>query len=248
MTTPSLDSTPAAHPSPLLIGCAHGTRSGEGQDVVRRILDDVASQLDLQVAEAFVDVQEPAIDAVVNALEPTPDVQAVVVPLLLAAGYHVHHDIAQAIAGRPDIVSAPALGPDGRLLDIVVDRLHEAGVPHDATVVLAPAGSSDKRATADSHEAADLLRLRWSGPVRLGFVAAGAPSVADAVAAAREFGEDVVAVASYLLAPGHFQTKLGEAGADYVSAPLAPDQRIVDVVADRYAGAATGQAVGAVDS
>ena len=41
-------------------------------------------------------------------------------------------------------------------------------------------------------------------------------------------------VAAYLLAPGHFHDKLAGAGADLVTAPLLPDDRIAAVLLDRY--------------
>ncbi len=68
----------------------------------------------------------------------------------------------------------------------------------------------------------------------LGYAAGPAPTVADAVRAARLARGGAVAVASYLLAPGLFQQRLEDSGADVVSAPLAPDPRIVDVVVERY--------------
>jgi hypothetical protein len=43
-----------------------------------------------------------------------------------------------------------------------------------------------------------------------------------------------VVVAAYLLAPGHFHDKLAGAGADAVTAPLLPDERIAAVLLDRY--------------
>ena len=46
-----------------------------------------------------------------------------------------------------------------------------------------------------------------------------------------------MAVASYLLAPGFFQRRLEESGADVVTGPLAPDDRIVEVVVERYRAA-----------
>ena len=54
------------------------------------------------------------------------------------------------------------------------------------------------------------------------------------VAAARAAGAERVVVAAYLLAPGHFHDKLQGAGADRVTAPLLPDERIAAVLLDRY--------------
>ncbi|MDN4472457.1 sirohydrochlorin chelatase [Demequina zhanjiangensis] len=222
--------------SPILIGCAHGTRSEAGREVVRELLQEVRAALpDVDVREAYVDVHGPDLNDVVAEIEQGEGLQAVVVPLLLAGGYHVYHDIANAVADRPDVVATSALGPDSRLVKLLMARLAEAGVPEDATVVLAPAGSSDERSQADTEKTAEMLRTAWHGPVRVGFAADFTPTVSEAVATARDFGEDgAVAVASYLLAPGVFQDRLAESGADCVTKPLAPHRVLVDIVVGRY--------------
>ena len=224
--------------TPVLIGCAHGTRAPEGQQVIRDLMAEVERHLGVEVREAYVDVQDPKVyDVVADIPVADQGPVAVVVPLLLAGGYHVYVDIAQAVKGRPDVPAAPPLGPDPRLIDIVLERLANTGAPSDAAVVLAAAGSSDPRSQADTHTAADQLRERWGGPVSIGFAAGPKPSVADAVAQARsEHPGAGVAVASYLLAPGLFQRRLDAAGADYVTAPLAPHPTIVEIVGDRYRG------------
>lgn len=228
---------------PVLVACAHGTRSAGGRATIDALVDEVASKLPSAVQRAYVDVQDPQIPEVVRDLPRRDGLAGVVVPVLLSSGYHVFHDIADAVATRADTVAAPPLGPDDRLVDIVLDRLREERVPDDATVVLAPAGSSDPRGIADAEATADRLRLRWGGPVRIGYAAGPEPSVKESVAAAREYGETVVAVASYLLAPGHFQDTLATAGADYVTGPLAPDPRLVSLIVERYTEAAAGRRV-----
>lgn len=231
---------------PLLVLCAHGTRNEVGQQVILDVAQAVRESLGVEVRETYVDVQDPKIDDVIASVPTSEGVSAIVVPYLLAGGYHVHVDIAEAVKDRPDVLAAPALGPDPRLIDILIDRIHEAGVAETATVVVAPAGSSDRRSQLDTERAADLLRSRWGGPVRVGYAAGIKPSVAEAVQAAREFGENEqdsdVAVVSYLLSPGYFQDILSNAGADHVTAPLAPDARIVEIIAERYFGALEGPA------
>jgi len=222
------------NPVPILIGCAHGTRDPAGRAVVRGLLDDLrAARPGLDVRAAFVDVQTPEIDEVVAGV---PDGRtAVVVPLLLSAGFHVQVDIARAARQRADsIAAAPTLGPDERLVGLFLDRLAEAGARPGDAVVLAPAGSSDARATAQATAMLTMLREAWSGPAVLGFAAAGAPLAPDAIAALRAEGAERVIVASYLLAPGFFQERLRAAGADAVTEPLAPDPRLVELVLDRY--------------
>jgi sirohydrochlorin ferrochelatase len=228
--------------APVLVACAHGTRNPTGRRLIAELaLAARALRPGLTTTAAFVDVQPPTVVDVVAQLsaEGRP---AVVVPLLLSGGYHVHVDIAGAVASAPGTVAARPLGPDPRLAEVLHDRLLASGAdPTDPStaVVLAAAGSSDVRAVADVEDTAALLQHSWAGPVTNGYGSAATPTVPDAVAAARHAGAKRVVVASYLLAPGHFHDKLAGAGADAVTAPLLPDERIAAVLLDRYDSAVT---------
>ena len=234
---------------PVLVACAHGTRNPTGRRLIAELaLAARALRPGLVTTAAFVDVQPPTVVDVVAGLsaEGRP---AVVVPLLLSGGYHVHVDIAGAVAAAEGTVAARPLGPDPRLVDVLHDRLVQAGAdPRDplTAVVLAAAGSSDVRAVADVEGTADLLQRAWAGTVTTGYGSAARPPVPDAVVAARSKGAERVVVAAYLLAPGHFHDKLTGAGADAVTAPLLPDPRIAAVLLDRYdaAVAAAGRVAG----
>jgi hypothetical protein len=77
--------------SAALVLCAHGTRDPLGSRDVRAVLAAVAERLPgVEVREAYVDVHGPEV-AEVRRAPPTRGrrVAGVVVPLLLAAGYHV---------------------------------------------------------------------------------------------------------------------------------------------------------------
>ncbi|SNR29104.1 sirohydrochlorin chelatase [Blastococcus mobilis] len=221
----------------MLIACAHGTRNPTGRRLIAELALAARTQRPgLITTAAFVDVQPPTVGDVVAELSATGR-PAVVVPLLLSGGYHVHVDIAGAVAAAPGTVAARPLGPDPRLVEVLHDRLLQAGAdPRDplTAVVLAAAGSSDPRAVADVGDTADLLQRSWAGAVTTGYGSAAQPPVPDAVAAARRGGAERVVVAAYLLAPGHFYDKLAGAGADAVTAPLLPDERIAAVLLDRY--------------
>lgn len=221
----------------MLIACAHGTRNPTGRRLIAELaLAARAQRPGLVTTAAFVDVQPPTVVDVVAGLAATGR-PAVVVPLLLSGGYHVHVDIAGAVAGAEGTVAARPLGPDARLVDVLLDRLLQAGEdPRDlrTAVVLAAAGSSDTRSVADVESTAGLLQRSWAGPVTTGYGSAAPPTVPDAVAAARRAGAGRVVLASYLLAPGHFHDKLVGVGADAVTAPLLPDERIAAVLLDRY--------------
>ncbi|MFF5081769.1 sirohydrochlorin chelatase [Actinoplanes sp. NPDC000266] len=211
---------------PTLIAVAHGTRSPHGQAQIRDLVARVAARRPgLDVRLTYVDVQEPKVADVVPLVG-----DAVVVPLLLSAGYHVRVDIAEAVAGaaRP-IPVARTLGPDDALLDSMVRRL-----PKNAdAVVLAAAGSSDPSWRADIAD----LAARIPGGAHVGYVAGHAPKVADVVADLRRQGAKRVAIASYLLADGLFYRKLHQAGADWVTPPLCLDPITTDLVLGRYESA-----------
>ena len=226
-----------ARPAPVLVACAHGTRNPTGRRLLAELaLAARAQRPGLVTTAAFVDVQPPTVAEVVAGLA-TSGRQSVVVPLLLSGGYHVHVDIARAVREHSAARPARPLGPDARLVDVLHDRLLAAGAdPRDPTtaVVLAAAGSSDPRSAADVEGTADLLQRDWAGPVTTGYGSAARPTVPDAVGSARRAGAERVVVAAYLLAPGHFSDKLQGAGADCVTAPLLPDERIAAVLLDRY--------------
>ena len=113
--------------TPVLVACAHGTRSPAG----RRLMAELALAArelrpGLDTTAAFVDVQPPTVADVVAGLA-AEGRRAVVVPLLLSGGYHVHVDIADAVRGSAGVVAARPLGPDPRLVEVLTDRLLAAG-------------------------------------------------------------------------------------------------------------------------
>ena len=231
---------------PALVAASHGTSSPEGRAAVQALVDAVrgASDAATDVLDAFVDVQQPDVPSVLDALD---ERQVVIVPLLLSAGYHVHVDLADEARGRAATVTG-ALGPDDRLVDVLVARLVEAGLRWDDRVVLASAGSSDVRAVDDCRDMGRRLAERLGRRVAVGFLSAARPSVAEAVANTRATHPvSRVVVASYLLAPGYFHDLAAAAGGDLTTAPLlradaAPPAGLVDLVLDRYAEAALSPA------
>ncbi|EOM75327.1 sirohydrochlorin chelatase [Rhodococcus rhodnii] len=220
--------------APTVLLVAHGTRDPRGVAAIGDLADAAASRTGAPVRVAFVDVLGPTPDEVL-ADAPGP---VLVVPVFLASGFHVHTDVRGAAerSGRADVVVAPALGPDPALARLLADRVAEAG-PCDA-VILAAAGSSDLRAIADIETAATQLAEHTGAAVSTAYVATGTPRVPDAVQRARAAGADRVVVATYLLAPGLFHSRLADAGADVVTAPLLSaggTARVADLVAERHA-------------
>lgn len=221
--------------SPELVLVAHGTRSRAGIDTVAALAEAVAVRVP-EVRTAFVDVLGPS-PAEVLATVPG---SAVLVPAFLASGYHVHTDVPREVvaSGHRRVTVTRALGPDPVLAWILEFRLRESGWRPGDAVVMAAAGSSDRRARHDVRRAAALLSVRVRRDVPVGYIATGTPTVADAVRVLRAAGERRVFVASYLLAPGLFHTRLADAGADGVAAPLGAHDAIADLIAERYRQAA----------
>src|SRR5947209_9421804 len=95
---------------PVLVACSHGTGDVTGRHAVQGLVAGLAvARPQVQVSEAFVDVQQPEVADVVRTVTDAGE-QAVVVPLLLSTGYHVEVDIRRAVQGRP-AAAAVALGP-----------------------------------------------------------------------------------------------------------------------------------------
>ena len=225
-----------------LVACAHGTRSAAGRAAVASLVSAVRAASSAPVLDAFVDVHGPYVSDVVASLSG----DAVVVPLLLAPGYHVRVDITRAAAPWSSAV-APSLGPSPLLTSLLMDRLQAAGARRGDAVVLGAAGSSDDAADVSVRAAARSLSVAWGGPVSVAYGASRSPSLAAEVARLRSVTCGRVVVASYLLATGHFHRCILDAGADLVTAPLlgegSPDPRLVELVLERFEAAhPTGRA------
>ena len=97
--------------APVLLAVAHGTRDPAGPAAVRALLGLVrAVRPGLRVVEAYGELAAPSLEDAAAGLGGGP---AVVVPLLLARGYHALIDFPER-AGRalPHAVTARPLGPD----------------------------------------------------------------------------------------------------------------------------------------
>jgi sirohydrochlorin ferrochelatase len=222
---------------PALLAVAHGSRNPAATDVIKTLARQVrrlAPVLDVHVA--FIGHAEPSLPAELDAAGSN----SVIVPLLLSTGYHLTADIAGAATSAGARVAGP-LGPDELLLTALTARLSEAGVPTGTPVVLAAAGSSDPVAGADVQKQADLLAERLGVPVIGAFASAARPTVPEAVGELRGRTGLPIAVASYLLAPGHFQDQLHGSGADWVTEPLGDHPAVAGLVIERYRTAAKGK-------
>ncbi|MFB9309468.1 sirohydrochlorin ferrochelatase [Agromyces hippuratus] len=229
-----------------LVAVTHGAPSSANREAVIRLVDGVASaRPELDVSISFVDASRSDVAA---ALGPDDDAGAVIVPLVLSAGFHVRTGLSLGLDRRGSGVDAATgsrlaaeLGPDDRIVEVLAERLGRLGLADTDAVVLAAAGSNDPRAVRECFETARRLGHRLGRSVTVGFIAAAIPRLHDAIEMIREVHPGVrVIIGSYLLAPGTFYDTAASAGADAIAAPLllpgevAPRQ-LVELVLDRYA-------------
>ncbi|GAA4366112.1 sirohydrochlorin chelatase [Agromyces bauzanensis] len=222
-----------------LVAVTHGAPSGENREAIIRLVDGVASaRPDLDVSISFVDASNADVAA---ALAADAEPGAVIVPLVLSAGFHVRTGLSlglDRLGGGAQL--AAELGPDDRIVEVLAARLARLGLADGDAVLLAAAGSNDPRAVRECFETARRLAQRLGRPVTVGFIAAAIPRLPDAIEMIREVHPGArVVVGSYLLAPGTFYDAASVAGADAIADPLLlPEEpaapELVDLVLERY--------------
>lgn len=210
-----------------LVTVAHGTRTPAGNEIARQVTDAAEAALGVPALCSFVELSAPLFADVMRFTHRP----AVAVPLLLSTGFHIRHDLpeALALAGGP-VALAGALGPHPLLAEAAAGRLREAGVEPGRPVLLVAAGSNDPDAATDLDRAAEHLAAVWGAPVTVA-VLGGAGSRLEDVATPDH------AVSPYLLAPGFFARRLRTASAALglpCADVLGAHTRVVDLVVERF--------------
>lgn len=219
-----------------LVLIAHGTRAAGAEPLLPLVADDVARLLPgVEVSHGYVEFSAPsAAEALAGSVDP------VVVPFFLGGGYHVEHDLPSLVTAHGSGTVTRHLGPEPDLVSGVVERLTEQLVTEGAdwqdvdALVLAAAGTRRTSGVAEAQEAARAVEAMTGVPTRAAFLSAAEPSVRQAVRDLHAEGAGVVAVATYLLAEGHFSRALHSAGAELVAPPLGHHHSLADVVVRRY--------------
>ncbi|MFH8411400.1 sirohydrochlorin chelatase [Streptomyces sp. NPDC018019] len=235
--------------SPVLIAAAHGSREARAQTETHRLLARVReSRPALRVDIAFFDIHRPTVDEAVAALRGAP---AIVVPLLLGAGFHFTVDL-PALLG-PARAARP-LAPHPLLTEALTHRLRQAesraGRAADA-VILAAAGSRRPGGNDGCHTAARELGAALRAgretpvPVRPALLCGGSDtgrgqdrSLARAARELRAEGFTRIAVLPYLMATGRFSDRLAveaeRAGCMGTARPLGAQTSMARLVLARF--------------
>ena len=126
-------------PTTAWIVIAHGSRAATVTDDHAKVCADLAahasgSGLDqVAVRPAYLEINEPSIPDAIDAAIAEGARRVVLVPYFLHAGNHTGRDIPAFMAAARErhadveLVMAPHLGPDPRLVAILADRARTAG-------------------------------------------------------------------------------------------------------------------------
>ncbi len=231
-----------------LLLVAHGSRDPRSGAAIHHLAGRIAAQLpDVVVRAAFLELTHPSIAEALAEL--AEQVEAIVVmPLVLTSGFHETTDLpdqiarAQADGGLPPVDLVDGFATDPLVGAALRDQLHAAGVTGPGWgIVLAAAGSS----RAQAREQVFARCEEVAGRVEVGFLSGPGPSVSDAIGALRSGSPQVggsdsdpatkVAIATYLMAPGHFTDQLDQVDADARTRPLAESDRFVEAILSRFA-------------
>ncbi|MCC2591963.1 hypothetical protein LKO27_00765 [Tessaracoccus sp. OS52] len=222
--------------SATLIIALHGTRHRRGvefADELRAAVSAAAPGVPVEIG--WVDIHDELLAETVQRFE-----RSVIVPAFLAAGYHVDHDVEEAVAqsgGRA--VATGHVGPE--LVRAIADRLLAAGPLGDA-VVLAAIGSSRPGANAEVLATAERLSELVERPVGTGFIYASQPTLAQAVEQLNADGHHDLTVATHALAPGLYLDHIAALGLRAVAEPIGIHPHLVSAIVSRYRAATPAEA------
>jgi sirohydrochlorin cobaltochelatase len=231
----------------VLLGVAHGSKDDGSQQVVSDLLL-AAERLrpGLRAVPAYIDNASPSIASAIDDLVHEGVTDIAVVPLLLTPASHSKTDVAGAVqaarVAHPDarIRYGRPLGPHPVLVDVLAQRLSEAGATPSDPVVLVANGALDPDANAQVAATARLLFERAGyASVDIAFASATKPSLPEALDRLRRLGAERAAVAQYFLAPGRLPTAIEKKAVVQgievlVSQPLGAHENIATLVVERY--------------
>jgi sirohydrochlorin ferrochelatase/(2Fe-2S) ferredoxin len=240
----------------------HGSRRDKSNDQVRELAADLEGRLGLPVDAGFLELAEPSIEEAIGSLAPTVS-DVTLLPLSLFAASHVKADIpliVQQARGDYDVSlhNGKHLGVHPELVELLDDRAaaveERLGVDRtedDVMAVLCARGSSDPDSNADVHK---LARLLYEGreftDVEAAFIGVTEPLLEEQLHTVAKRRPDAVVVLPYMLGDGvltqriHDRTEEFDEDYPYVAAdsgePLGTNERLLEVLADRFEEARAG--------
>ncbi|MDK7109572.1 sirohydrochlorin chelatase [Corynebacterium amycolatum] len=233
-----------------LILLAHGSRHPETKPVLEEVVALVREKMPLtrldapsQIRLAWLDLDEPSLDAVCADLAAAGETRALAVPLLFTDAFHSRVDVPEQVRlcdrHGVDITVAEGLGLGDGTKRAVVKRIIEAAEnasfswPVDALVM--GVGSSDEEANAAVHQFAANLGGMLPGHVSAAFVVGpenikGSDAVAVAQERAAKRGRGLVVVPLFT-APGLLWDRVLDAGAAAGAGQVAFGEPLAELLA-----------------
>ena len=219
-----------------LILTAHGSADPRSPATAHAVAEEIRRQRPgLDVRVAFCEQTAPNLRDVLAC-----SADAVVTPLLLASAYHARVDIPAMIADA-NVRQADVLGEDERLLQVMHQRLTEAGVSPDDSevgVLVVAVGSSWKAVNARTEGVAAALaaETRWAGAITA-FATGPRPSVEAAAQRLRRRGATQIVIAPWFLAHGRITDRVAnfaDANGFATAGPLGAHPLVAETVLDRF--------------
>ena len=238
----------------LLVG--HGSRRERSNEQVRELAADLESRVGVPVAVGFIELADPSLTDALADLASRVSAVTVVHCSLFAAG-HVKNDVPLAVnlaRERYDVTihNGSHLGVHPSILEVldervaaVEDELAVDRAEDEVAVALCARGSSDPDANGDVYK---LARLFYEGrafeDVDPAFVGVTDPRLREAVAERATRDPDAIVVVPYMLGDGVLTQRVYDWTDDLddeyatvaigASDPLGIDDRLVEVLADRF--------------
>ncbi|MFB7724736.1 sirohydrochlorin chelatase [Nocardia sp. NPDC056100] len=255
---------------PALIAVAHGSRDPRSAATMYAVVEQLAAaRPDLDVRLAFLDLNAPSVDQVVDAVAAAGHSHAVVVPLLLGNAFHARVDLPGMLAAartrhpRLRLTQADVLGPDPRLITALRDRVLDQLDSEFHSGTVSPVAHTNVRSTRTAFDPVPRLGIAVAA-VGSSSAAANArtaevarhlaaltgwdteicfattePSITEAQSRLRARGADQILVAPWFLAPGLLTDRLSAAAQLPHAEVIGAHPLLIDIVCDRYAAAAT---------
>ena len=240
----------------------HGSRRERSNEQVRELAAGLEGRLGLPTDAGFIELAEPSIEEAISALAPSAS-DVTVLPLSLFAASHVKADVPLVVnEARGDhdatLHNGRHLGVHPSIVELLDDRAaaveESLGVDREADdvlVVLCARGSSDPDSNGDVHKLARLLyEGREFADVEAAFIGVTEPLLEDALHTVSKRRPDAVVVLPYMLGDGVLTGRIREHTAEFdeeylyavagCGDPLGTDDRLLDVLADRFEEARTG--------
>ena len=240
----------------------HGSRRERSNEQVRELAAGLEGRLGLPTDAGFIELAEPSIGEAIESLAPSAS-DVTVLPLSLFAASHVKADVPLVVNEARDEHDATLhngrhLGVHPSIVELLDDRAAaveaELGVDREddnVLVVVCARGSSDPDSNGDVHK---LSRLLYEGreflDTEAAFIGVTEPLLGGALHTVSKRRPDAVVVLPYMLGDGvlteRIRERTAEFDADYPYAvagcgdPLGTDDRLLDVLADRFEEARTG--------